>query len=303
MDMPCPHPWPWATLRRLAVLAVLALGALAGPPAFAGDAASLRARYDGVKTALRDNGLWHPLTIESVESGDTLRGKVSAVLEHSYETVRVALRDPAHWCELMVLPFNNKYCRVTPSAGGPVLAMRIGRRYDQPPEKAFALDFAFRKVADTPDYFESRLQADDGPLGTRDYRIVVSAIPLDGGRTFFELDYAYSFGVTGRTMMKLYLATAGARRVGFTVVGRTSDGQPQYIGGVRGAVERSAMRHYLAVDAYLDSLALPPERRIEARIARWFEQTEAYPRQLHEMEREVYLDLKRQDIERQRRPI
>ena len=292
-----------AACLRLLHLSVMVIGTLIGQAALAGDAASLRARYDGVKSALRDNGLRHPLTIESVEAGDTLRGKVSAVLEHPYETVRVALRDPANWCDLMVLPFNNKYCRVTQGAGGPVLAMRIGRRYDQPPEQAFALDLAFRKVSDAPDYFESRLQASDGPLGTRDYRIVVSAIALDSRRTFFELDYAYSFGVTGRTMMKLYLATAGARRVGFTVVGRTSDGQPQYIGGVRGAVERSAMRHYLAVNAYLDSLALPPERRIEARIGRWFDASEAYPRQLHEMEREVYLNLKRQDIERQRRPL
>jgi len=297
------RPMGLSLLGHTTVLALLALCGLASSGAFAGDAASLRARYGEVKNALRNNGLHHPLTIKSVEAGDTLRGKVSAVLEHPYETVRVALRDPANWCDLMVLPFNNKYCRVTQGAGGPVLAMRIGRRYDQPPEQAFALDFAFRKVADAPDYFESRLQADDGPLGTRDYRIVVSAIALDGGRTFFELDYAYSFGFTGRTMMKLYLATAGARRVGFTVVGRTSDGQPQYIGGVRGAVERSAMRHYLAVDAYLGSLALPPERRIDARIGRWFDASEAYPRQLHEMERDVYLKLKRQDIERQRRPL
>ncbi len=292
-----------AASMRLLHLSLMVVGTLIGQAAYAGDAASLRARYDGVKNALRDNGLQHPLTIESVESGDTLRGKVSAVLEHPYETVRVALRDPANWCDLMVLPFNNKYCRVTQGAGGPVLAMRIGRRYDQPPEQAFALSFAFRKVSDAPDYFESNLQADDGPLGTRDYRIVVSAIALDSRRTFFELDYAYSFGVAGRTMMKLYLATAGARRVGFTVVGRTGDGQPQYIGGVRGAVERSAMRHYLAVDAYLDSLALPPERRIEARIGRWFDASEAYPRQLHEMERDVYINRKRQDIERQRRPL
>ncbi|MES2484155.1 MAG: hypothetical protein V4609_19370 [Pseudomonadota bacterium] len=292
-----------AACLRLLHVSVMVVGTLIGQAAFAGDAASLRARYGEVRNALRDNGLRHPLTIESVESGDTLRGKVSAVLEHPYETVRVALRDPANWCDLMVLPFNNKYCRVTQGAGGPVLAMRIGRRHDQPPEQAFALDFAFRKVSDAPDYFESQLQADVGPLGTRDYRIVVSAIALDSRRTFFELDYAYSFGVTGRTMMKVYLATAGARRVGFTVVGRTSDGQPQYIGGVRGAVERSAMRHYLAVDAYLDSLALPPERRIEARIGQWFDASEAYPRQLHEMEREVYLNLKRQDIERQRRPL
>lgn len=297
------HPTLGALLRSMVAVAVLALGTLTWPGAFAGDAASLRARYGEVKQALRGNGLRHPVTIESIESGNTLRGRVSAVLEHPYETLREGLRDPANWCDLMILPYNNKYCRVTTADGGPLLLMRIGRRYDQPAEKALALDFVFRKVTDAPDYFESRLEAQDGPLGTHDYRIVVSAIALDGRRTFFELEYAYRFGTAGRMAMNMYLATAGAHRVGFTVVGRTSDGQPLYIGGVRGAIERTAMRHYLAVDAYLDSLALPPERRVEQRIGQWFDASEAYPRQLHEMDRDVYVNLKRQDTERSRRPI
>jgi hypothetical protein len=59
----------------------------------------------------------------------------------------------------------------------------------------------------------------------------------------------------------------------------------------------------LSLLGHMTVMALPPERRIERRIGQWFDASEAYPRQLHEMEREVYLNLKRQDIERQRRPI
>ena len=69
-----------------------------------------------------------------------------------------------------------------------------------------------------------------------------------------HLSYSYGSGVAGRLAMQGYLATAGADKVGFTVTGRDGSGQPIYIGGVRGAIERNAMRYYLAIDAHLASL-------------------------------------------------
>jgi hypothetical protein len=51
-----------------------------------------------------------------------------------------------------------------------------------------------------------------------------------------------------------YLTTRGRDKVGFTVVGKAEDDGPEYIGGLRGAVERNAMRLYLAIDAYLDAV-------------------------------------------------
>jgi hypothetical protein len=154
-------------------------------------------------------------------------------------------------------------------------------------------------VAARADYFESRLEARRGPVGTRDYRIVVSAVPLDAGRTFMHLSYSYGYGIAGRLAMQAYMATAGASKVGFTVTGRDANGQPVLIGGVRGAIERNVMRYYLAIDAHLESLSVPPEQRLEKRIATWFDETERYPRQLREMDRESYIAMKRVESERQ----
>ena len=42
------------------------------------------------------------------------------------------------------------------------------------------------------------MSADEGPLGTRDYRLVLEAAPLDGGRTFLHLSYAYAYGTIAR---------------------------------------------------------------------------------------------------------
>jgi len=100
--------------------------------------------------------------------------------------------------------------------------------------------------------------------------------------------------------MQGYLATVGREKVGFTVVGRQSDGRPVYVDNVRGVVERNAMRYYLAIDAYLGSLVAPQAERQERRLVEWFDGTERYPRQLHELERDEYLAMKRGEIQRQR---
>jgi hypothetical protein len=183
----------------------------------------------------------------------------------------------------MLLPFNTKACQ----AGGGRLAVRIGRKHDQPVEEAYRLDLGFQRSASGPDYLETRLSAGQGPFGTRDYRIVAEAIPLDSGHTFMHLSYAYGYGGTGKFAMQAYLATAGANKAGFTA------------GGMRGAIERNAMRYYLAIDAYLDTMDLPAAQRVDQRINKWFAATERYPKQLHEMDRDTYVTMKRQEYGRQ----
>ncbi len=93
--------------------------------------------------------------------------------------------------------------------------------------------------------------------------------------------------------MQGYLATLGADKVGFTATGKDSAGEPAYVGGVRGVVERNTMRYYLAIDAYMDS-----PRQLAPRLAAWFDSTERYARQLHEVEREDYLAMKRNEYKR-----
>jgi hypothetical protein len=187
--------------------------------------------------------------------------------------------------------------------GATNLLLRIGRKPDQPVQHAFRLEFVLLPVAATPDYFESRLNARNGPLGTRDYRIVVSAVPLDSRQTFLHLSYSYGYGFAGRLALQAYLATVGSKKVGFTTTGRDGNGQPIYIRGVRGVIERNVMRYYLAIDAHLASLGVPPEQQLEKRIATWFDTTERYPRQLHEMDRDTYVAMKRRESERQQEMI
>ncbi|RYF41593.1 MAG: hypothetical protein EOO25_09385 [Comamonadaceae bacterium] len=283
---------PFLSLVAAGLLALTALNAAA-------DAGELRAKYVEVKEQLRSNSYQRALYIDSAESGDTLRGDVYAVLDHPFGTVSEALKNPAQWCDILILPFNTKYCHAVDTQAGPGLQVRIGRKYDQPVKSAYKIDFGWRNVAASPTYFENRLNAGNGPLGTRDYRIVLAAIPLESGQTFVHLRYSYGYGMAGKLAMQGYLATIGADKIGFTVTGRDANGTPQHIGGMRGAVERNAMRYYLAIDSYLDSLAAPPAQQAEKRIQHWFTETERYPRQLREMDRGTYVSMKRQEVERQ----
>jgi hypothetical protein len=99
--------------------------------------------------------------------------------------------------------------------------------------------------------------------------------------------------------MQGYLATAGSGKVGFTNVGKQPNGQPTYIGGMRGVVERNTMRYYLAIDAYLSAMSAPASEQLEKRLQNWFDSTERYARQLHEVDRSSYLSMKRIEYQRQ----
>jgi len=280
---------------KLLAAAGLLLAALAA----AADPAELRERHAALQEQLRDNPYHRAMYINSSESGDTLTGDVYAELDHPFESLAGSLKDPAEWCEILILPFNTKYCHATSGPDGPGLMMRIGRKADQPVNDAYRLDFRLRAVAARPDYFESQLFADSGPMGTHDYRIVLSAIPLDARRAFIHLSYSYSASGIGRLATQVYLNTTGAEKVGFTVVGHDSNNQPIFVQGVRGIIERNVMRYFLAIDAHLTSLSVPPEQQLDKRIQTWFNLTEQYARQLHEMDRAHYVAMKHGEVERQ----
>lgn len=265
----------------------------------AADAATLRTRHAELQQALAHNVYQRPLHLESNEVSGKVRGDVYARLDHPFASVAAALAQPTVWCDILLLHLNTKYCSTAPDKHSTVVSMRLGRKFDQPLEDTYRVDFAYRVHAATQDYLDIRLEADQGPLSTHDYRIVLEAIPLENGQTFLHFTYAYAYGLTGRLAMKGYLATLGRDKVGFSVTGKQADGQPQYIGGTLGAAERNTMRYYLAIETYLDALSAPPQARMEQSFRDWFTATEHYPRQLHEIDRDDYLVMKRKEYARQ----
>ena len=262
-------------------------------------AAALRIKYTELNKQLLNNQFQRPLYLNSAESSHDLQGDIYAVVDYSFPTVSSALNNPEHWCDLLILHVNIKYCHVSNTNTGPVLTVNLGQKYDQPLADTYVGLFNYRGLITTSDYFAIQLSADSGPLGTHDYQIWIEAVPLKDKRTFIHFSYAYSFGLAGRLTMQSYLATLGRGKVGFTVTGRLANGQPSYIQGVRGVVERNTMRYYLAIDAYLSALSLPAEVQLDKRLQRWYNGTDQYALQLHEVEWTDYLEMKHKEYERQ----
>ena len=287
--------------RPLAGLAIV-LALAAAVPAQAQDAASLKARHGALSEALASNAFQRPLVLESSEREDSLQGDIYARIDQPMAVVAPALTGIDHWCEILILHLNVKQCRAGDAKAGDALQLVIGQRHDQALDQAYRLAFVYRVMASRPDYLQVQLTADEGPLGTRGYRIVLEVAALDARRSFLHLSYSYGIGMLARVAMQGYLATIGRDKVGFSIVGRKADGGPLYIANTRGVVERNTMRYYLAIEAYLGALSLPPEQRFEKRLADWHTGIERYPLQLHELERGEYLGLKREQLRRQQAP-
>ena len=256
----------------------------------------MRTRLAVLGPSLAHNPFHRPLHLESTEGSTSVSGEIAAVIDHPFAVASAALHLPAQWCDVLILHFNTKYCR---PAGSALLQVSIGKKHDQPVEDAHRFEFVFRLAARTPDYLQVRLGAAEGPMGTRDYQIVLEAVPTDDGRTFIRLSYSYSYGAAGRLAIRVYLGTAGREKVGFTLIDTERAGGPRFIGGMRGLVERNTMRYYLAIEAYLGALAAPLPQQLDKRLNDWHSGVERYPLQLHELERAEYLNLKRGEVRRQ----
>lgn len=262
------------------------------------DAAELRGLHKTLASRLARNEFGRPIALDSHETSRQVSGDVHAVIDSPFRVVSKAFANPHTWCDVLILHLNTKYCRAGVGADADRLSVRVGRKRAQDIDDGFALQFTFRRQAVRPSYLAAQVTSPSGPLGSRDYRIELTAMPLPGGKSFMRLHYSYAFGSAARLATRGYLATSGSGKVGFTRV-TDDNGNRSYVRGLRGAIERNTMRYFLAVESYLDSLAQPPGRQFTSRIEHWFDATEQYRRQLHEMERADYLSMKQREYARQ----
>jgi hypothetical protein len=285
-----------ATLAAALFLPMAAQAGAIGP-------AGLKAHHAGVAPQLASNAFGGPLVLQSEEVARRIEGDVYAVVDHSFAAVSTALADPAQWCEILILHLNTKYCGRVQEQGATRVDVRVGKKGPQAVQAATLLSFAWRAPTVRPDYLSVQMDAGQGPYDTRDYRLMAEAIPLEGGRTFLHMGYAFSYGGASDFAMNLYLNTIGRDKVGFTRVGARRSQDDGFVGGMRGVAERNTMRYYLAIDAYLDSIAAPAPQQLEKRLQAWFDATEKYPRQLREVDRESYLRMKRDEVRRQQTAV
>lgn len=295
---------PSAASRLSFLLIVLRCGlgalALSVLPAAAQDASSgaaeLRQRHAALRAELASNAFGEPLTVTSIVNGERVDGEVHAEIAHPFPAISLAFKSGTQVCEVLLLHLNVRGCRATAAGADESIELAVGPKQRSTITPIRSLNYRLHIDVDSGDYLRATLSTETGPLSTAGNRLVIEAVPMDERRAFVRVRYSYGSSALTKLAMKVYLATAGRSKIGFTVTGKAQDGSPLYVGGERGALERNAMRYYLAVRAFAAIQGASSPATTEARQRTWFELTERYAAQLHELTLQEYLDEKRRDL-------
>ena len=112
-------------------------------------AESLRAQYVSLGERLRHNPFQRALALDSAESRADLKGDIYALVDYPFATVSAALNNPGHWCDVLILHINTKYCRATSNQATTTLSVNIGKKTPQSLKDAYPIEFTYRGIAAT----------------------------------------------------------------------------------------------------------------------------------------------------------
>ncbi len=298
------RPARWIAAVAGVVAAIGLAAALAQAPAEsrpeAADAAAvaaLAARHHALAGVLAASSFGLPLVVRSRDEGSLAEGEIVGVVPHPFSAFAAAFAEPRAFCDVAALHPNVKGCTHAFADGADRVTLYAGRKHYEPVGRAYAQEFVAsgRTVGDG--YLRLVLRAPAGPLDTRDYVFALEAMPA-GDATFIAVRYAYRPSFASRTVTAGYLATAGSGKTGFSIDDQAAGGGRAR--GVRGVVERNAMRHYLALIAVLDTRAVEAPARAAARLDRYYTLTDGFAAQLRELDRAEYLAIKTREFAEQR---
>ncbi|MEN8169233.1 MAG: hypothetical protein ABFS08_03335 [Pseudomonadota bacterium] len=260
--------------------------------------ASLLERYHKLKNGLSSTLPGTHISLTSSEQSKELSAEVSSILHHPFEMVAGALAEVESWCQFMPLHFNIKACTNETRNGEDFLTLYSGRKSYQSPEDSYKMDYRYKIIQHDEKQLSLRLNAEQGPANTHDYRIEIDALRVEEG-TVLRIYSAYQPSLLSSILTRGYLTTLGRDKVGFSRI--EQDGESHLVQGIRGIIERNVMRYHLAIDTFLSTQALPETTRHKAALASWFRQNDGYHQQLHEMEQADYLKIKHREWNNQQR--
>lgn len=257
-------------------------------------------QYHDLKDELANSVFGSPIVLRSETSEHHAEGQVFAVLNTPFSQVNDILSQPKHWCEVVILHINVKACTYKQLDGKQKVTFYVGRQYYQSPSQAFPLEYRFETKEKTSTHLYVQLSSADGPFGTHDYLINLEAVPIDEQHSFIRFQYRYHFGLLARMAMSTYLATFGRHKVGFTLKGGVNiSGEPAYVKGVQGVVERNTIRYIYAIQATLEASHYPEDKRQRQAFENWYTLISRHPRQLVDYTREEYFERKTREIKNQ----
>jgi hypothetical protein len=254
-------------------------------------------KYNKVEKELGKSPFSIPFFIESAVSKNASRVDIYGTVNYPFDPIKKEFLVPANWCDVVLPHVKVGACTYRKVNDTWLLNIYNVDKFSAPLEDAYQMKFEYRVSALQAGYFDILLTAQKGPFHTKDHQFRLEAIPLRKDTTFIHLRYSYRYGSLAYLFMKLF----GGSKVGFSVTGTDSNGNPVYVEGLRGSVERDVVCYYLAILAYLDTREIPAGQRFEKQIGRWYDLAALYKKQLLDMGKEEYLTRKRKDRESQQK--
>jgi hypothetical protein len=282
-------------MRTLARLFLLYLCTLLAAQAQGADLGEMQNLYRSLQPRLAQSPFQRELALDSTEASERLSGDIYATLDAQLANLELVNRSPLRWCEILLLLSNTKSCVVGRQDEAPSLQMRMGTKGPQALATTTPMNFKFETSAPQATVLETRLSSNSGPMGTKDGKLSVQAIAVGPNKSFIHLHYSYSSSLAGRLATGVYLQTLGRGKVGFSKeqaeASRPADAH--WVGGVRGIIERNTMRYFMGLSCGLQFAGTDaPAQRFAQMAPCWYDETERYPQQLHELGRAEYLEMK-----------
>jgi hypothetical protein len=289
-------------MRTLARLFLLYLCTLLAAQAQGADLGEMQSLYRSLQPRLAQSPFQRELALDSTEASERLSGDIYATLDAPLANLELVNRSPLRWCEILLLLSNTKSCVVGRQDEAPSLQMRMGTKGPQALATTTPMNFKFETSAPQATVLETHLSSNSGPMGTKDGKLRVQAIAVGPNKSFIHLHYSYSSSLAGRLATGVYLQTLGRGKVGFSKeqaeASRPADAH--WVGGVRGIIERNTMRYFMGLSCALQFAGTEaPTQRFAQMAPCWYDDTERYPQQLHDIGRAEYLEMKRAEYARE----
>ncbi|MGD8593507.1 MAG: hypothetical protein PVF82_11775 [Gammaproteobacteria bacterium] len=256
----------------------------------------LYSTYKTMQPRLQNNAFGEPFSLDAHVFDELTLGDVYAEVPYKYDLLANTLTVPNQLCHAIMLHINVKGCVIEDSdQRKPLMDLYVGRKEYQHPENAFKVQYKFSVNDHRDNYTLVSMTADKGPLRTENIAIYIEFLAVDSQTSFIHFAYTANYGGLARFALNTYLATLGRNKVGFSETGVDEHGEPVYIKGIQGVVERNTMRYFFALDSYFSTYSQPEKQRFDASLNRWFDYVEKYPKQLYEVPRDEYLKAKHKE--------
>jgi len=223
-----------------------------------------------------------PISVTSELNGDLSRVAISALVPVTFTELANFYRDDSQWCQAF---FANVYVK---SCYKNQRSLRLfynnNDRY-QDLEAAFRFDYRIETQQLDPTRLYISLIAASGPLGSFDYQLNIEAQAANAGNSFIRLVYQARYGWLARSAVYVYLKTLGGGKVGFS---HDQDNKP--VEGLRGVLERNAMRYLLALSAYFTNHESGKPYTVT--LKNWHDYAQVFQDELQEIDWNAYQSLK-----------